>query len=163
MSSPAKSIALAIAPKFTAALSLCGSFGIVLKVLFNESRRTKTMHRIVLGMSICDIFASIWYFTGTWAIPAGTLSWFGDGESQTIFWAAGDEDGVSCSFAGFFNQFAVATPLYNCTLAVYYLLVVNYSWRDSRIEKIEWIFHLIPVGYALITSIFASSHLHGKL
>eukprot|EP00533_Pseudo-nitzschia_delicatissima_P007475 CAMPEP_0116084458 /NCGR_PEP_ID=MMETSP0327-20121206/3812_1 /TAXON_ID=44447 /ORGANISM="Pseudo-nitzschia delicatissima, Strain B596" /LENGTH=178 /DNA_ID=CAMNT_0003575403 /DNA_START=87 /DNA_END=619 /DNA_ORIENTATION=- len=133
--SPAHSKALAIAPKFTALLSICGSLGIVLKVLFNESRRKKTMHRIVLGMSICDILASIWYFTGTWAIPAGTLSWFGDGETERIFWSAGDAEGVSCSFAGFFNQFAVATPLYNSTLAVYYLLVVNYGWRDSRSQR----------------------------
>ena len=63
MTSPAHSKALAIAPKFTAFLSICGSLGIVLKVLSNESRRNKTMHRIVMGMSICDILASIWYFT----------------------------------------------------------------------------------------------------
>ncbi len=164
MSSPAKSMALAIAPKFTAFLSICGSLGIVLKVLFNESRRQNTMHRLVLGMSICDILASIWYFAGTWAIPAGTMSWFGDGEIEQIFWAAGDEDGVSCSFAGFFNQFAVATPLYNSTLAIYYLLIVNYGWSDRRIEKLEWILHLIPVGYALITSIFAvAADLYGHV
>ncbi len=164
MASPAKSMALAIAPKFTAVLSICGSLAIVLKVLFNKSRRGNTMHRLVLGMSICDILASIWYFTGTWAIPAGTMSWFGDGETEQIFWAAGDEDGVSCSFAGFFNQFAVATPLYNSTLAIYYLLVVNYGWSDGRIAKMEWIFHLIPFGYALITSIFAvAADLYGHV
>lgn len=164
MESPAHSKALAIAPKFTAILSICGSLGIVIKVLSNESRRKKTMHRIVLGMSICDILASIWYFTGTWAIPAGTLSWFGDGETEEIYWAAGDSEGVSCSFAGFFNQFAVATPLYNSTLAVYYLLVVNYGWRDSRIAKIESVFHIIPVGYAVITSVFAvAADLYGHV
>jgi hypothetical protein len=164
MTSPGKSKALAIAPKFTAFLSICGSLGIVLKVLFNKSHRKKTMHRIVMGMSVCDIIASIWYFTSTWAIPAGTLSWFGDGETERIFWAAGDQNGISCSFAGFFNQFAVATPLYNCTLAVFYLLVVNYGWKDSRIGKIEWLFHAIPVGYALITSIFAvAADLYGHV
>jgi len=164
MTSPGKSKALAIAPKFTALLSICGSLGIVLKVLFNERRRKKTMHRIMMGMSICDILASIWYFTSTWAIPAGTLSWFGDGETEKIFWAAGDQNGISCSFAGFFNQFAVATPIYNSTLAVFYLLVVNYGWKDKRISKIEWLFHAIPVGYALITSIFAvAADLYGHV
>lgn len=164
MVSPAESKALAIAPKFTAFLSICGSLGIVVKVLCNENRRKATMHRIVMGMSMCDILASIWYFTGTWAIPAGTLSWFGDGESERIFWAAGDANGVSCSFAGFFNQFAVATPLYNSTLAVFYLLVVNYGWKDSQVGKIEWMLHAIPVGYALITSIFAvAADLYGHV
>ena len=164
MPSPPKSVALAIAPKFTALLSICGSTGIVVKVLSNERRRKKTMHRLVMGMSICDILASIWYFTSTWAIPAGTLSWFGDGEEETIFWAGGDQDGVSCSFAGYFNQFAVATPLYNSTLAVFYLLVVKYGWRDNKIEKIEWILHTIPVGYAFVTSTFAvAAKLYGMV
>lgn len=157
MTSPPKSKTLAIAPKFTAILSICGSLGIVLKVLTSPTRRKQTMHRIVMGMSICDIFASIWYFTSTWAIPANTLSWFGDGETETIFWAAGDEEGISCSVAGFFNQFAVATPLYNLTLSFYYLLVVNFNWKDSRAKKWEWLFHAIPIGYAILTSTFAAA------
>ena len=164
MSSPASSRALAIAPKFTAFLSICGSLGIVVKVLCNPDRRKKTMHRLVMGMSMCDLLSSIWYFTGTWAIPSGTPSWFGDDEAETMFWAAGDSDGVSCSFAGFFNQFAVATPLYNTTLSVYYLQVIKFGWRDNRVAKIEWLLHAIPVGYALMTSIFAvAAELYGHV
>jgi len=155
MPSPAMSKALAIAPKFTAFLSIIGSLGIVVQVLCNRKHRTKTMHRIVMGMSMCDILTSVWYFAGTWAIPSGTSSSFGGNETETIFWAAGDSNGVSCSFAGFFNQFAVATPLYNATLSVYFLLVVNYGWKDNRIAKIEWLFHALPVGYAFATSILA--------
>ena len=66
------------------------------------------MHRIMLGMSISDMCASIWYFAGTWVIPRGTPSWFGDG-TQPVFWAVGTD--VTCSIGGFFNQFAVANPL----------------------------------------------------
>jgi hypothetical protein len=163
MGSPWQSKVLAIAPKFTALLSFCGSFGIILKVLSNARSRKKTMHRILMGMSICDLLVSIWYFAGTWVIPAGTLSEFGDTEeAETIFWATGDD--LSCSFAGFFNQFAVASPLYNLALGVFYLLVVNYDWKDNRIAKIEWIFHAIPVGYALFTSTFAAAaNLYGQV
>lgn len=164
MVSPVKSKVLAIAPKFTAFLSICGSLGIVLKVLSNASRRKKTMHRIMASMSICDILASTWYFVGTWAIPKKTTSWFGDGDTEKIFWAAGDESGISCSFAGFFNQFAVATPIYNTTLATFFLLVIFYGWSDARIVRIEWLLHTIPIGYALISSIFAvAADLYGHV
>lgn len=115
------------------------------------------MHRIMLGMSICDVLASIWYFASTWAIPAGTLSWFGDGETETIFWAAGDQNGVACNVAGFFNQFAVNSPLYTSALVCYYLLSIYFEWNDRRLSRIEWLFHVIPVGYALITATFAAA------
>lgn len=157
MESSTKSKVIAVAPKFTAFLSICGSLGIIIKVLCNRSRRKKPMHRIMLGMSICNVFCSIWYFASTWPIPAGTKDkFFGETDEDTIFWAAGDSNGISCSISGFFNQFAVVTPLYNITLSIFYLLVVNYNWKDNRIQKIEWLFHAIPLGYATFTSIFAA-------
>ena len=108
MGSSTRSKVIAVAPKFSALLSICGSLGIVIKVLLNKARRKKTMHRIMLGMSICDILSSIWYFASTWPIPANTIdTFFGDTETDTIFWAAGDSNGISCSISGFFNQFAV--------------------------------------------------------
>lgn len=108
MGSSTRSKVIAVAPKFSALLSICGSLGIVIKVLMNKARRKKTMHRIMLGMSICDILSSIWYFASTWPIPANTIdTFFGDTETDTIFWAAGDSNGISCSISGFFNQFAV--------------------------------------------------------
>jgi hypothetical protein len=110
MGSSTKSKVVAIAPKFTALLSICGSLGIIIKVLINETRRKKPMHRIMLGMSICDILCSMWYFASTWPIPANTIDIFfgGDSNEDTIFWAVGDSNGISCSISGFFNQFAVA-------------------------------------------------------
>merc|ERR1712241_441170 len=58
--------------------------------------------------------------------------------------------------SGFFNQFAVSVPLYNITLSFFYLFVVNYGWKDDQIKKIEWLFHTIPLGYAIFTSTFAA-------
>lgn len=64
----------------------------------------------------------------------------------------------------FSDQFAVASPLYNTTLSIYFLLVVNYGWTDRSIAKIEWILHGVPVGYALITSTFAvAADLYGHV
>jgi hypothetical protein len=46
--------------------------------------------------------------------------------------------------------------LYNISLSVFYLLVVVYDWKDNRIKSIEWSFHVIPLGYAILTSSFAA-------
>eukprot|EP00567_Pseudictyota_dubia_P005677 CAMPEP_0197443974 /NCGR_PEP_ID=MMETSP1175-20131217/9581_1 /TAXON_ID=1003142 /ORGANISM="Triceratium dubium, Strain CCMP147" /LENGTH=422 /DNA_ID=CAMNT_0042974689 /DNA_START=288 /DNA_END=1553 /DNA_ORIENTATION=- len=150
--SPPKSVALAIAPKLTATLSMFGSAVILLKVVRSPKRRNQIMHRIMLGLSISDILSAIFFFASTWPIPEGTPSWFGDG-TQPIFWAVGSER--SCNVAGFFVQFQVANPLFNATLATYYLLTVYYAWDDKRLKKIEWLFYAIPFGYAIVTSTFA--------
>jgi len=163
MGSPAKSKILAIAPKFTALLSLFGSLGIIVRVLPHKLRRKKTMHRILVGMSICDVMTSIWYFASTWPIPAGTPSSFGARDDETIFWASGNA--ATCSVAGFFNQFAVATPIYNLSLGTYYLLVVNHGWTDREMKKwIDFGFHWVPWAYAITTATFGlHQHLYGQV
>mmetsp|Transcript_15044 Transcript_15044/g.34881 ORF Transcript_15044/g.34881 Transcript_15044/m.34881 type:complete len:248 (-) Transcript_15044:145-888(-) len=157
MSSPAMSKALAIAPKFPSFLSICGSSSILTHVLRDPARRKKTKYRLLVGVSICDILVSTAWFVGTWAIPSGTLSIFGHNETttETVFLAAGDQRGITCSINGFFNQFVVAVLLYNVSFSVYCLLVIKFEWRDDRVAKIEWLFHAIPLGYGLATSIFA--------
>lgn len=161
MGSPTKSKILAIVPKFTALLSICGSTALIQKILRSPSYRKHTMHRIVLGMSISHVLASIWYFAGTWAIPAESVSRYGDG-TEPIFWATGDQ--YTCSISGFFNQFAISSPLYNATLVWYFLLAIYFEWNDRRLLRYEWLFHAIPVGYALITATFAAStDLYGQV
>ena len=69
--SPPKSVALAIAPKVPALLSICGSSSIIYMVLSNQKRRNHIMHRIMLCLSISDILASVFFFASTWPIPKG--------------------------------------------------------------------------------------------
>lgn len=166
MGSPTISKILAIAPKFTALLSFFGSLGIIIKVLHDDRLRSKPVHRIVAGLSMTDLMVSIWYFAGSWVIPVGTVSWFGNDQNntETVFWAAGSKNNVGCELGGFFNQYGVASPLYNGTLAWYFLLVIYYQWSDTRIKKIEWMFHAIPCGYATVTSIFGiATDLYGHV
>ena len=110
------------------------------------------MPRIMLGLSIFDIISSMCFFMSTWPIPEGTLSKFGDG-TQPIFGAMGTDR--SCSVAGFFVQLQVAGPLFNSTLATYFLLVVYHGWTETRVKKVEWVFFTIPISFALSTAIFA--------
>jgi phosphate/sulfate permease len=63
--------AVAIAPKFTAFASIIGSVTVAFLILKRAPKKT-TYHRLVLGMSIVDLLASVaWFFT-TWPIPRGT-------------------------------------------------------------------------------------------
>lgn len=65
MSTPAQQKAVAIAPKFTAFASILGSSTAAFLVWKRAPKKT-TYHRLVFGMSIVDLIASVaWFFT-TW-------------------------------------------------------------------------------------------------
>lgn len=148
MSSHYKSKIIAIAPKFPALLSILGSSIIIRKVASSPEKRKDVYHRIMFGLSCCDIIASLNYFTGTWLIPKGQVGGLGP-----VFMASGSK--ATCSLSGFFTNFAVASPLYNGTLAWYYLLSIHQNWSDRKIRKIEKWFHIIPIAFAIVSSSIA--------
>jgi hypothetical protein len=137
--------AVAIAPKFTAAASAIGSLTICYLIVRKPTKR-RTYHRLVLGMSLCDVFASTaWFFT-TWPIPRGTLGVFGAvGTQQT------------CSAQAFFAQFSLSTVMYNASLSVYYVLVICRGWKDDEIVKLEPFFHAYSISWGLGTAIASLS------
>ena len=48
---------------------------------------------------------------------------------------------LSYSVAGFFNVMtATSTPLYNCSLAIFYILKLKFSWVNRKVKAVEkWI------------------------
>ena len=76
MATLAQQKAVAIAPKVTAFASILGSATIIFLVSFREGKRN-TYHRLMLGMSLCDVLASIAHFCTTWPIPRGTPGVYG--------------------------------------------------------------------------------------
>eukprot|EP00566_Odontella_aurita_P015228 CAMPEP_0113537112 /NCGR_PEP_ID=MMETSP0015_2-20120614/6645_1 /TAXON_ID=2838 /ORGANISM="Odontella" /LENGTH=339 /DNA_ID=CAMNT_0000436571 /DNA_START=145 /DNA_END=1164 /DNA_ORIENTATION=- /assembly_acc=CAM_ASM_000160 len=145
MAYSAEAILLAVVPKFSAFLSICGSFIIVHNVIHDAKKRKKAYHRIMLGLSVSDIVAATNYFLGTWLIPRGTVGKYGP-----VYMAAGTD--ATCSMSGFFTQSSVASPLYNAMLALYYLFVVKYGWKEERLMKFEPLVHSLPIAFALGTS-----------
>src|SRR5210317_1749140 len=141
-----QSIALAVAPKVPALLSIGGSVFIIYSVLTNQEKKNSIYQRLMLGLSFSDILASHIYFLGTWLIPEGSSGPFGD-----VFMAIGTD--ATCSYSGFFNQLAIASPLYNVSLSTYYLLRIQRGWRDDALKKVEPLFHLIPLLFASATAI----------
>ena len=131
--------ALAVAPKTTSTLSIIGSIFIIIKVLKSPLRRSRSHHRLLAGMSVCDFFASFATFLSTWPIPIGT---------RGVRFAVGNI--TSCTIQGFMANFNIAVALYNTCLAMYYLLIVRYKITTERMKKIELMMHLIPFSYAVL-------------
>ena len=118
--------ALAIVPKFTGLLSLAGSTFIVQDIVRDPKKRKRTYSKLLLGVSSIDAICSFTYFLSTWPIPAN---------HNEVLYASGNR--ASCSFQGFFLQLAIAAPMFNLGLVVYYLLILKYKWPDRRVKIIE--------------------------
>ncbi|KAL7552653.1 hypothetical protein ACHAWF_017409 [Thalassiosira exigua] len=146
-------IAIAILPKFTASLSMIGSAFILQHVLLSPKRRQLCYHRILLGLSAMDLVSSFKSFLSTWILPTATGAW---GAAGTV---------GTCAAAGFFGQgSSIASPLYNGSLASFYLLTVKYGWRDDpsgaydgvrggRFQRVEPWMHAIPLSFGWGTAV----------
>lgn len=134
-------LTIAITPKCTSSLSMiCSSF-IIYEVLCDQKRgRSSAIQRALLGMSSIDIMASFGWWLSTWAVPRGTFAL-----------SAGNT--ASCNFQGFLLQLAIGAPLYNCSLALYYLMVIKYNWSNTMLMKIEKWVHAAILSFSIGTAI----------
>jgi len=110
-----------------ATLSLIGSCTIVFKILRGMARnQTITPYdRIILGLSSCDIVASVTYAIGPFFLPT---------ESSLRIWSFGSLQ--TCQALGFVNQFScVAAIWYNCLLSFYYLLTVRFGVKRKEFRR----------------------------
>lgn len=146
MAFTAKEKAIAIAPKFTSLMSMMGSGFIILHQIHTQrsssgARKTNTQHRLLVGMSTCDLLVSFWFFLTTWPIP----------EEETVYGASGNQ--ASCIAQGFFSQFSIAVAMYNASLSVYYMVKVRYGWRGEDIRRyLEPFLHIVPLVIGIVTS-----------
>ena len=137
-------VVLAILPKISSVLSLFGSAWIAIEVLTETDipKRKHPYHRLLFAMSVYDILESLWNFTSTWPIPKGT---------ENVFGASGNT--ATCSAQGFFLTLSVAVPIYNALLSLYYLLVINYNFKDTQLRRwVEPSMHAIAFIWAFGTA-----------
>lgn len=133
--------ALAILPKVSGGVSCISSALVVWIVLRDPDRRSLCYHRLICGISLVDLSASVWLAMSTWPIPS----------YYPTLWAVGNE--TTCRVQGFFTQFGVAGSFYNASLAIYFWLVVVRGWKEQQLQKIEWIFHAFPLLWALVSAV----------
>jgi len=125
-----------------ATLSLLGSCTIVFKILRGLARNQTTTpyDRIILGLSSCDIIASITYAIGPFLLPR---------ETSLRVWSFGSPG--TCQALGFFNQFScIGAMYYNFILSFYYLLTVRFGVKRKEFQrKYELWMHLSALFFPI--------------
>jgi len=127
---------LAIVPKITGLCSMIGSLVIITDVARDPKKRSQTYTRIMMAMSCYDFVTSCMYALSTWPIPRGSGPLYAAGTTGT------------CTAQGFFIQLSLGAPLYNLSLAVYYLLVIKHGWSDVKLAKLERFVHPVVAATA---------------
>lgn len=141
-------IVLSVLQVISAVLSMIGSSAIVFKTLRqlqkSRSRSTTPYERIMLGLSSCDILASITYAMGPFLLPKET--------SQRV-WAKGSD--LSCSWIGFLTQLTCLWAVwYNALLSFYFLLTVRFQVKPDELQrKFEVWMHLSGAVFFPVTAI----------
>jgi len=92
-------------------------------------------------MSVTDILSSICTVLGRIPAPKDAPQYYGIGTTKT------------CSAQGFVYMSIISTVVYNSALAVYFLLVVRYQWKEVDIKKAERLMHILAIGIWLISGI----------
>lgn len=143
--SDAQEVAMSILQVASATLSLIGSSTIVYKILRNHTKTQKTppYDRIILGLSGCDIVASIAFALGPFLLPTTT----------DRVWALGND--MTCTGLGFLTQLSFGWAIwYNVILSFYYLLTVRFNVkREEFCKKYELWMHLSGVLFFPTTSL----------
>ena len=67
---------------------------------------------------------------------------------------------ATCKCQAFFIQLGFTSIFYNVSLALYYVLVVAYGWREFHIRKIRLFLHAFPVALGLGLSLGAIPSYH---
>jgi len=134
---------LAILPwviRVPSGLSIFGSTTIVYIILSDRQRNLKhPRNRLMLMMSIFDLFSSTAFFTSSWA----------EGNSR------------SCIAQGIGIWLGGAVPLYNSSLSLYYLLTIKYGMNQQRFSnQIEPLLHLISIVLPLSAAVIAAVRGH---
>jgi hypothetical protein len=139
-------ILLAVLQVSSASLSLIGSSTIVYKIVLNLKRNKTTTpyERIMMGLSSCDILASVTYAMAPFLLPRQT--------SQRITSLGND---ATCSILGFLIQLSCIWAVwYNALLSFYFLLTVRYQVKPMEFRrKYELWMHLSGAIFFPITAI----------
>ena len=116
----------------------------------NTSNKNELLyHRLVMGLSFSDCIVSIslflqaFFFPSTAQFPLTITN-----SSSTTSTTSGCN-----TILGFIYPFFISSYCYNCTLGVYFMLMVKYNWKQQQISRImEPYIHILAFGVPLIYS-----------
>ena len=141
-----------IAPRVTGSISTISSLLIIVVIFRSSVKLSSIYHRIMFGMSIGDILASI--AMALTSVPMPSDNW-------TVQYTLGFSDlptygnTATCTAQGFFWTFGtILTYGYNMSLCAYYVFAIAFMMKDEIIErKLEpRLLHGSPIIVALLFS-----------
>jgi hypothetical protein len=154
---------VAILPKISSFCTFFGSSWMAIEIITHKGHHTDLVatsnqatsyrvkkpklhhpyHRLLLAMCIYDIMEAIWNFQSTWTIPSENAA--------NRIWASGNR--TTCSMQGFFLQMAIAVPIYNAFLALYYSLVINFGFTERALLRyVEPSMHTVAIVLSFTSS-----------
>jgi len=146
-----KQNALKWAPRATAILSAMGSLSVlydVVKVM--RTGRGTLFHKLMAQMSVFDFVGSVALAFTSLPIP-----------SEYYFTGAGGNE-ATCTTQGFFIQVGTVACYTNVSLAVYYFLVIQKGWSESRLRKVSLWLLVCPIVVGLVFA-FAGIPFYGNM
>lgn len=135
-------LAVAIVTWVGGVSSIVGSWTLVFIILNQQKYRTDGYHRLLLGLSLMDLFLSIGWMMGPFALPSDTSERF------TALGSIG-----TCSAAGFLLQMGSTTLVYNAMLCIYFVFVICYGVAPSKMVVFETYMHGFSLAYGVSTAI----------
>jgi hypothetical protein len=138
-----------IAHMVTGSISFIASMLLIIHILRSHDGLSTTYHRLIFGLSACDIISSFAFALSSTMVPKEM--------SYLVPFARGNI--MTCDAQGFLIFVAVIGSLfYNCSICFYYLAIITYNKNYDYIrEKLEPWFHgisiLAPLASIVIMSI----------
>lgn len=107
----------------------------IISVLNDKKKRKKVDGELIILLSCFDIIGSLGYAFASLPIP----------KEDYILGAKGNS--ASCKAQGFFIQLGTTSLYLNVSIAFYYLLIIQYSWRERRLRKspIYCLLYAVPI------------------
>jgi hypothetical protein len=121
---------------------LKGSSLMIAGVLQDGIRRKKAIGELIIVLCGFDIIGSIGYAFASYPTP----------KEDYIYGAEGNE--ASCTAQGFFIQIGTISLYVNVSIAVYYLLIIQFSWREHRLKG-SWVYYVLFAVPIVVGAIFA--------
>ena len=114
----------------------------IIGVMQDGQRRQKVIGELIIVLCAFDVIGSLGYAFASYATP----------KEDYIYGAEGNE--ASCTAQGFFIQIGTISLYTNVSIAFYYLLIIEFSWREHRLKK-SWVYYMLFAVPILVGGIFA--------
>jgi len=136
----------ALGPRFTGVISAICSALVINIILKSSTRLSSIYHRIMMGMSVGDIFGSLAMSLTTIPLPKNSF-WV----NQYDYKGSRFGNYGTCVAQAFFANLGTTVMLfYNMSLSIYYACILAFSMSEEKVKKnVEPFLHIIPSGIAV--------------